>query len=148
MKIFLTKHWEGNHASPFTVTTTIKERKIHILKINNENIASRHYCQSFIPQEKERVYRETDAKYLFTIVWEFMPAQSCPTLCNSIDCSPPGSSVHRISQAGRLEWVVISFSRGSSQPRNQTRISCIAGAFFTTEPPGKPAPCRWFAPTC
>ena len=46
-------------------------------------------------------------------------------------CSPPGSSVHGIFQARILEWVAISFSRGSSQPKNQTCISCIAGRFFT-----------------
>ena len=49
-------------------------------------------------------------------------AQSCPTLCHPIDCSPPGSSVHGISQARILEWVSISFSRGSSQPRNWTWV--------------------------
>ena len=64
--------------------------------------------------------------------------QSCPTLCDPMDCSPPGSSVHGISQARILEWVVISFSKGSSQPRDQTCISCLACRFFTTEPPGKP----------
>ena len=53
-----------------------------------------------------------------------------------MDCSPPGSSVHGISQARVLEWVAISFSRGSSQPRDQTCISCIGT--FITEPPGKP----------
>ena len=45
-------------------------------------------------------------------------AQLCLTLCDPMDCSPPGSSVHGILQARILEWVVISFSRGSSQPRN------------------------------
>ena len=49
--------------------------------------------------------------------------QLWPTLCNPMDCSPPGSSVHRILQARILEWVAISFSRGSSKPRNQTRVS-------------------------
>ena len=49
-------------------------------------------------------------------------------------CSLPGFSVHRISQASILEWVAISFSRGSSRPRDRTLISCIAGGFFTTEP--------------
>ena len=43
-----------------------------------------------------------------------------------MDCSPPGSSVHGISQARILEWIAISFSRGSSQPRDQTLISCIS----------------------
>ena len=53
--------------------------------------------------------------------------------------SPPGSSVHGISQARILEWVAISSSRGSSQDKDQTCVSCTAGGFFTTEPPGKPA---------
>ena len=55
-----------------------------------------------------------------------------------MDSSPPGVSVLGISQARILEWVAISFSRGSSPPRDQTQVSCIAGGFFTTEPPGKP----------
>ena len=50
-------------------------------------------------------------------------AQSCPALCNSMDCSPPGSSVHGISQASILRWVAISFSKGSSQPRNRTWVA-------------------------
>ena len=52
--------------------------------------------------------------------------QSCPTLCDPMDCSPPGFSVHGILQARILEWVAISFSRGSSQPKDQTHISCIS----------------------
>ena len=55
-----------------------------------------------------------------------------------MDCSPPGSSVHGIFQARILEWVAISSSRGTSQSGNQTRISCMAGGFFTTDPPGNP----------
>ena len=54
-------------------------------------------------------------------------AQSCPTLCDPTDCSLPGSSVHGIFQARILEWVVISFSRGSSQPRDRTQVSRTAG---------------------
>ena len=57
--------------------------------------------------------------------------QSCPTLRDSIDYSPPGSSVHGILQARILEWVAISFSRGSSWPRDWTQLSFIAGRFFT-----------------
>ena len=49
-----------------------------------------------------------------------------------MDCSLPSSSVYRISQARILEWVTISFSRGSSYPRDQAQVSCIAGRFFTT----------------
>ena len=65
----------------------------------------------------------------------------CPTLCDHMDYNPPASVVHGISEARILEWVSISFSRVSSQPRNQTCVSCIAGVFFTTEPSGKPKLC-------
>ena len=68
-------------------------------------------------------------------------------LCDPMDCSPPGSSVHEISQARTLEWVAMPFSRGSSWPNDGTQVSPIAGRFFTvwatvskfftTEPPGK-----------
>ena len=52
--------------------------------------------------------------------------QSCPTLCDFMDCSPPGSSVHRIFQARILEWVAISSSRESSRPRDWTCVSCVS----------------------
>ena len=51
-------------------------------------------------------------------------------LCDPMDCSPPGSSVHGILPARVLEWVAIPFSRGSSWPREQTRVSCIAGRLY------------------
>ena len=57
--------------------------------------------------------------------------QSCLTLCDPMDCYPPGSSVHGILQARILEWVAMPFSRGSSQHRDQTQASSIAGGFFT-----------------
>ena len=58
-------------------------------------------------------------------------AQSCPILCDPMDCSPPGSSVCGILQARILEWVAISFSRGFSWPRDWTQVSLIAGRFYT-----------------
>ena len=63
--------------------------------------------------------------------WEFwevkvLVAQSCLTFCDPLDCIPPGSSVPRILQAKILEWVVIPFSKGSSQPRGQTQVSFAA----------------------
>ena len=74
----------------------------------------------------------------FTMIWllgnptgEVLVVQSCPTLCNPIDCSLPGSSVHGIIQARILEWVSMLFSRGSSQSRDWAQASCTAGAFFT-----------------
>ena len=57
--------------------------------------------------------------------------QSCPTLCDPMDCNLPGSSVHGILHARILEWVAMPSSRGSSWPRNWTPVSCIAGKFFT-----------------
>ena len=65
--------------------------------------------------------------------------QSCPTLSDPMDGSPPGTSVHGILQARILEWMVTSFSRGSFQPRERIRVSCvccIASVLLTAEPPG------------
>ena len=58
-------------------------------------------------------------------------AQLCLTLCDTMDCSLPGSSIHGIFQARVLEWVAISFSRGSSQTRDRILVSCTAGRHFT-----------------
>ena len=66
-------------------------------------------------------------------------AQSCPTLCDPMDSSPQESSVHGIFQARILEWVAISSFGGFSQLKDPTQVSCIAGRFFTTEPPEKPS---------
>ena len=52
---------------------------------------------------------------------------ACPTLCDPMDCSPPGCSVHAVLQARTLEWVFNSSSKGSPLPRDQTQVSCIGG---------------------
>ena len=70
-------------------------------------------------------------------------AQLWPTLCNSMYYSLPGSSAHGIFQARILEWVAIPFSRGSSQPRDQTCISCVGRGFFSTETQGDPSLARY-----
>ena len=57
--------------------------------------------------------------------------QLCPTPCDPMDCSLSGSSVHGIFQARVLEWVAISFSTGSSQPRDRTQVSRVVGRHFT-----------------
>ena len=59
--------------------------------------------------------------------------QLCPNLRNPEDCSLPGSSICGILQVRILEWVAISFSRGSSLPRDQTQVSCIAASYFTNQ---------------
>ena len=77
--------------------------------------------------------------HAYTHVYACVYAQSCATLCNPMDHSLPDSSVHENSQARIVEWIAISFFRGSSQSKDQTHVSCVlAGRFFPTEPPGKP----------
>ena len=78
----------------------------------------------------------TQQKNLIWRAWEHViveseVAQSCPTLCDPMDCSLPSSSVHGTFQAIVLEWVAISFSRGSSQPRDRIQVSCIVDRCFT-----------------
>ena len=133
--------------------------------------AGRNFCylgarfNSFHYQHPKITYYGSNKTSLFYPVL-YLVAQSCPTLCNPMDCSPPGSSVHGdfpgtntrmgnrallqglnpgLRIAGRffnhlshqespriLEWVAYPFSRGSSQPRNRTRVSSIADGFFTS----------------
>ena len=68
---------------------------------------------------------------LFNILFLHIKKIEVSTLCDPVDCSLPGSSIHGILQARILEWVAISFSRDSSLPKNPTGVSCIAGKFFT-----------------
>ena len=65
------------------------------------------------------------AIYVCVHVCVCLRAQSCPTVCNTMDCSPPGSSVHGIFQARILEWVAISYSRGSFWTRIWIHVSCV-----------------------
>ena len=74
------------------------------------------------------VFSHTSYDFPDCYVWKSL---SCVWLFNTMDCSLPGSSVHGILQARILAWVVAPFSRGSSQPRDWTQVSCIAGRFFT-----------------
>ena len=92
-----------------------------VLRLNSPRV--RQVASSSVPWPQERYARSL---------------QSCPTLCDPMDCSPPGSSVHGVLQARTLEWIAMPSSRGSSQLRYQTCISCIAGKFFADESSGKP----------
>ena len=85
-----------------------------------------------------KLYLSNFESAYFKVIWVSvggkviaLVTQSSLTLCSPMNCSPLGSSVHRILQAIILEWIVIPFSRGSSQPRDQTQVSFIAGRFFT-----------------
>ena len=84
------------------------------------------YSNSFLNEVFIRVYIYIYIyKYIYIYIYLcVLVAQSSLTLCDPMDCSPPSSSVHEIFQARILDWVAISFSRGSSQPRDQTQVSC------------------------
>ena len=77
-------------------------------------------------------YLDCSGGYM-TIKKKALVAQLCPTLCHSLDCSSPGSSVH-----GILEWVAIPFSRGSSWHRDWIRVSCSAGRLYHLSHQGSP----------
>ena len=77
----------------------------------------------------------------------WLVSKLCLTLCGPLDFSPPVSSVHGISQTRILEWITISFSRGSSWPRDQTCGHSIVGRFFTPEPPGETTSVEILAPS-
>ena len=82
-----------------------------------------------------RVENSVEMKALVSAIYELyvlcLVIQLCLTLCDPMNCSLPGSSVHGILQTRILEWVVMPFSGGSSQPRDQTQVSRIVGGFFT-----------------
>jgi len=100
-------------------------------QMNNANL------KIIVPKLKKKERKEEMTNLESNVKWNEV-AQSCPTLCDPMDCSLPSSVVHRIFQARILQWVAISFSRESSQPRDWTQVSCIAGKCFTVcEPPGK-----------
>ena len=111
---------------------TLKKNKL--LQLTSKKKTQLKNCQStwiVISLDKRhkcpiRIRKDT----LYPLKVKVKSAQSFPTLCDPVDCSPPGSSVHGILQARILEWVAISFSRISSQPRDQTQVSHIAARCF------------------
>jgi len=125
------------------------ECSLFIFKTNNQTSQqSKSMPQPLMPKmlnltESMKTYKIFWNCYLFSIgacMYEKLLYLHL-TLCNPMECSPSGSSVHWILQAKIVEWVAMPYSRGSFQPRDQTcdfRDSCIAGWFFTTKPPGKP----------
>ena len=86
----------------------------------------------------EKIAPLSPGKISICCVHAYIVAQLCLTLCNPMDCSLSGSSVHGILQARILEWVAMPSSRGSSQPKDQTQVSRIPCRFFTIWATGKP----------
>ena len=133
---------------PFTVWVTTNCRKsLKKWEYQTTWPASWEICMQVKKQQPElNIQQQTGFKlgkeyikavYCHPAYLTYMQSAVClvtpsrPTLCDPVDCSPPGSSVHGILQARILEWVVISFSSGSSQPRDRTWVSRISGGFFT-----------------
>ena len=112
-------HFQGK---PFNITVI----QVYALTSNAEE-AERFYdlLELTPPQKCPFHYRESERKKESEVSW------SCPTLCDPMDCSLSRSFVHGIFQARVLEWDAISFSRGSSQPRDGTWVSHIVGRRFT-----------------
>ena len=119
--------WKGHHTS-----------NCHVIEVVNSSDGYQAYINSKCPRNASCVSCSLPLSPL-------CPALSClclaksksevtqlsPTLWDPTDCSSPGFSVHGIFQARVLEWVAFTFSRGSSLPRDQTRVSCIIGRRFT-----------------
>ena len=97
------------------------------IRITNRNIASKKGGKE--KESSEQTYQVMVSKEMKNGIFSILVkvAQSCPTLCDPMDYM-----VHGILQARILEWVAFPFSRGSSQPRDQTQVSRITGGFFTS----------------
>ena len=98
-------------------------------------IKLKSFCTAKESNKQTKKHPQNERKYLqrkqLTMDWWWFSSSVMSDSCDPMDCSRPGSSVHGIFQARILEWIAISFSRGSSRPRNWTQVFCIAGRFFT-----------------
>ena len=108
--------------------------------MTSESRGLRIRYQCFLKGTHRPLRRQSNEWTIKCVWWCCFVAKSGPILCEPTDCSPPSSSVHGITQARVLEQAAMSFSRGSSQPRDQTHVSCLADGFFTTKPFGQENP--------
>ena len=144
---FLWSHW--SLPNPGEVVSTICSEKVN-RQAKSSILHSRFIGKAVKPDENSETYvvgrrrgekegEGTEEEHSFFLhlhpwVWSCISekqvtvAQPCLTLHDPVDCSLPGSSVHGVLQARILGWVAIPFSRGSSQPRDPTQVSCIACA--------------------
>ena len=110
-----------------------------------------YICQLDMTEATQHIYIDRQIQIQISIIFAIylkltqhsksticrLVSKSYLTFCDPMDYSHPGSSIHGILQARIPEWLAISYSRESCQPRDQIRVPCIAGRFFTAEPPGK-----------
>ena len=144
--IFWCLNWvQVDYIFTFISSKDLKDAMEILIEEKRHRISTAEKLEDCIDFATELIFAEVQAytnhNSYTTYVYDCMQAcsvvQSCPTLCNPTDCSPPGSSIHGILQARILEWVVICSSRGSSWPRDWTQVSWVTDRFLTTEPPGK-----------
>ena len=102
-----------------------------VLRMKEKMFVGTEKTQAPLGDPRDSVIGASSWPHPCSQVSESKVAQSCLTLCDPMYCSPAGSSVLGIFQAKILEWVAMSFSRGSSQPRDQTRVSRTVGRHFT-----------------
>ena len=103
---------------------------LNILQSPDIIISCPGFWEAFCGKDRECSYSILSGTRTFDCMKWSEVAQSCPTLCDPMNCSLPGSSLHGILQARVLEWIAISFSRGSSRPRDRARVSRIPGRCF------------------
>ena len=130
--IFWCLNWvqQVDYIFTFISSKDLKDAMEILIEEKRHRISIAEKLEDSIDFATELIFAEvqiyTDHNSHTTYVYDCMQAysvvQSCPTLCNPMDCSPPGSSVHGIFQARILEWVAISSSRGSSQSRGWTHL--------------------------
>ena len=109
------------HPSFYSLVFDQSKKDVYVLNQVNVNSHQIHRGKIFSQSNFTKNEDSQRTKYTYCC----LVAKSYPTLCTPMDCSPPGSTVHGILQARLPEWVVISSSRASSQPRDQTHIFCI-----------------------
>ena len=141
LRHILIKLTKIKHKEQILKATREKQQIIHkgipvmiTADLSTETLQARREWQNILKVMKEKNLQPRllyPAKVSFKYESESEVAQSYPTLCSPMDCSLPGSSLHGILQARVLEWVAISFSRESSQPRDRTQISHIVDRRFT-----------------
>ena len=110
----------------------------------NTGMGCHAFLQGIFPTQRSNHWTTREVLICLSLVRgntfknNFLCPHPCPTLWDPIDCIPSGFSVYGILQARTLEWVAISFSRGSLQPTDLILHPALAGRFFTSAPPGKP----------
>ena len=120
------KRWEYQTTWPASWEICMQVRKQQLeldMEQQTGSKSEKEYVKAVYCHPASLIYTQSE--------WVSEVTQSYPTLCDPMDCSLPGSSVHEIFQAWVLEWVAISSSRGSSQPRDRTQASHIVGRRFT-----------------